>query len=47
MMFFCSSPDARAGVHSRSGGLDMKVSTHEKQGATQRTRGGAKGDNSA
>jgi len=47
MIFFCRSPFAQAGAQSRSGGLDMKVSTREKQGATQRTGVGAKGDNSA
>jgi hypothetical protein len=47
MIFACRTPHTPAMLFSRTDGLDMKVSTRQKQGATRHNRGGAKGDNSA
>jgi hypothetical protein len=47
MIFACRTPHTPAMLFSRTDGLDMKVSTRQKQGATRHNRAGAKGDNSA
>jgi hypothetical protein len=47
MIFACRNPHTPAPLFSRTDGLDMKVSTRQKQGATRHNRAGAKGDNSA
>jgi hypothetical protein len=47
MIFACRSPRTPATLFSRTDGLDMKVSTRQKQGATRHKGRGAKGDNSA
>jgi len=47
MIFACRTPHTPATHCSRTGGLDMKVSTRQKQGATRHKGAGAKGDNSA
>src|SRR5271168_2441203 len=47
MIFACRTPHTPAPLPSRTDGLDMKVSTRQKQGATRHNRAGAKGDNSA
>ncbi len=47
MIFACRTPHTPAMLFSRTNGLDMKVSTRQKQGATRHNRAGAKGDNSA
>jgi hypothetical protein len=47
MIFACRTPPTPAMLFSRTDGLDMKVSTRQKQGATRHNRAGAKGDNSA
>src|SRR5277367_5596427 len=45
--FRLPAPHTPATLFSRTDGLDMKVSTRQKQGATRLRGGGAKGDNSA
>src|SRR5277367_1056864 len=47
MIFACRTPHTPAPLFSRTDGLDMKVSTRQKQGATRHKRAGAIGDNSA
>ncbi len=47
MIFACRTPHTPATHCSRTDGLDMKVSTRQKQGATRHKRAGAIGDNSA
>jgi hypothetical protein len=47
MIFARRSPHTPAPLFSRTDGLDMKVSTRQKQGATRHKRRGAIGDNSA
>jgi hypothetical protein len=47
MNFDAPAPPDRAAVLSHTDGLDMKVSTRQKQGATRHKGVGAKGDNSA
>jgi hypothetical protein len=47
MIFACRTPHTPAMLFSRTDGLDMKVSTRQKQGATRHNGAGAKGDNSA
>ena len=47
MNFDPPAPPDRAAVLSHTDGLDMKVSTRQKQGATRHKGVGAKGDNSA
>jgi len=47
MIFACRIPHTPAALYSRTDGLDMKVSTRQKQGATRHNGAGAKGDNSA
>jgi hypothetical protein len=47
MIFACRTPHTPATLFSRTDGLDMKVSTRQKQGATRHNNRGAKGDNSA
>jgi hypothetical protein len=47
MNFDPPAPPNWAAVLSHTDGLDMKVSTRQKQGATRHKGVGAKGDNSA
>src|ERR1700733_10853797 len=47
MIFARRTPHTPATLFSPTDGLDMKVSTRQKQGATRHKGGGAKGDNSA
>src|SRR5580698_2241689 len=47
MIFACRTPRTPATLVSRTDGLDMQVSTRQKQGATRHKGAGAKGDNSA
>jgi len=47
MNFDPSAPPNWAAALSPADGLDMKVSTRQKQGATRHKGVGAKGDNSA
>ncbi len=47
MIFACRTPHTPATLFSRTDGLDMKVSTRQKHGATRHNNRGAKGDNSA
>jgi hypothetical protein len=47
MIFARRTPHTPATLVSPTDGLDMKVSTRQKQGATRHKGAGAKGDNSA